>query len=82
VDGELDLVEPASKRARWSLGRNMAARMRWYLAARDPDRLDDSQDRGYEDTTHDNTIRTVRPVKCVTRKLAARNNRPSAINSG
>jgi hypothetical protein len=32
--------------------------------------------------TQDKTTRTVRPVRCVTRKLAARNSRPSAINSG
>lgn len=32
--------------------------------------------------THDKTTRAMRPVECVTRKLAARNSRPNAIISG
>lgn len=32
--------------------------------------------------THDKTTRAVRAVECVTRKLAAKNSRPSAISNG
>jgi hypothetical protein len=31
--------------------------------------------------THDKTTKTVRAVECVTRKLAAKNSKPSAINN-